>query len=205
MYCKVCHCSFNTGDNYVQIGNIAVCGDCAFKTTVRDLVAKGVFPVITMDEEAIPVDYVVDGESGLETRSETPDIVHSKSRFNPLTLRDFDITDPNNAFAVLFTDVSDRQRYYIFPNAEAFEKELPTMYNLIDVHTCSLDSIPSDYSLELDFRPDAADLAYDELRAVDPAYDELHAVLDGKTKEELNAAYGMGDVLPEENTVVSDT
>ncbi len=184
MYCKICHSNFNTGDSYVQIGNIAVCGDCAFKTTVRDLVAKGVFPVITMDEEAIPVDYVVDGEPSLETRSETPTTVHSKFRFNPLTLRDIGITDPNNAFAVLFTDVSDRQRYYIFPNAEAFEKELPAMYNLIDIHTCSLDSIPSDYSLQLDFRTNVGPSLETRSDAAD-----VEEYIEGK--QVLSSAYGM--------------
>lgn len=70
MYCKVCRHNFNTGESYVQIGDIAICADCAFKTTVRDLATKSVFPVITMDDGAIPVDFVVDGKSSLETHSD---------------------------------------------------------------------------------------------------------------------------------------
>lgn len=78
MYCKVCRHNFNTGESYVQIGDIAVCADCAFKTTVRDLAAKGVFPVITMDDGAIPVDFVVDGEPSLETHSAAVDLVYNE-------------------------------------------------------------------------------------------------------------------------------
>ncbi len=70
MFCKICKHNFNSGESYVQISDVAICADCAFKTTVRDLASKGVFPVITMDDGAIPVDFVVDGKSGLETHSD---------------------------------------------------------------------------------------------------------------------------------------
>lgn len=64
-YCKICKHNFNSGETFARIGNSLICANCAFSTTVYDLVKRGIAESETLDENAIETTFVVADDSPL--------------------------------------------------------------------------------------------------------------------------------------------
>lgn len=169
MKCIICNKEIADFDKYFLLidcvtssNPLVMCDDCATITTVMDMYMRGNVGMTNAEDNAIEVDWAVMSEP------ENSDDIHSEyaaknpvpeqAENNTLNKQQLNseygtITAPNySPLVVLFTDVSDRKRYYIFPDVSVYEKEAISMYNLCDVHFCTVDEIPSDYKLELDFR-----------------------------------------------------